>query len=79
MHFTAGPEASRAGLVEHLVALGDAVTKGQRVALLHPTAGARSGSDVILSPMPGYALRQTEHAFATPNQLIGKVRTPIQR
>ncbi|MGO4677382.1 hypothetical protein AB4Z40_31270 [Bosea sp. 2YAB26] len=79
MHFTAGPEASRAGLVERLVALGDAVTKGQRVALLHPTAGARGGSDVILSPMPGYALRQTEHAFATPNQLIGKVGTPMQR
>jgi len=29
--------------------------------------------------MPGYALRQTEHAFATPNQLIGKVGTPMQR
>lgn len=82
VHFTAGPEgqylAPRAGLVEHLVALGDEVTKGQPVALLHPTAGARSRPEVILSPMPGYVLRQTERAFVSDNQLIGNVGTPIQ-
>ncbi len=82
VHFTAGPEgqylASRAGLVEHLVALGDEVTKGQRVALLHPTAGARSAPEEVLSPMPGYVLRQTEHAYVSAKQLIGNVGTPIK-
>ena len=82
VHFTAGPEgqylAPEAGLVEHLASLGDKVGKGQCVALLHPTAGTRSAPKEILSPMPGYVLRQTEHAFVPPNQLIGNIGTPIK-
>ena len=81
VHFTAGPEgqylAPEAGLVEHLVSLGDEVTAGQRVALLHPAAGERSAPKVIASPMPGYVLRQTEHAFVSPKQLIGNIGTPL--
>lgn len=81
VHFTAGSEgqylAPELGLVEHVVSLGDEVAKGQCVALLHPTVGARSAPTEILSPMPGYVLRQTEHSFVSANQLIGNVGTPI--
>jgi N-alpha-acetyl-L-2,4-diaminobutyrate deacetylase len=83
VHFTAGPEgqylAPEAGLVEHLVALGDEVRSGQRVALLHPTSGANSAPKEILSPASGHVLRQTEHAFVAKGQLIGNVGTPMRR
>ncbi len=82
VHFSAGPEgqynAARAGLVEHLVALGDEVAKGTPVARLHPTAGRSSAPETILAPMPGYILRQTEHAFVKPGQLIGNIGTPLK-
>jgi predicted deacylase len=81
VHVTAGPEgqymASGAGLVEHRVGLGDHVTEETVVALLHPVAG-RSTPREIRSPMPGYVLRQTEHAFVAAGQLIGNVGTPVR-
>ncbi|WP_406858441.1 succinylglutamate desuccinylase/aspartoacylase family protein [Alsobacter sp. KACC 23698] len=80
VHVTAGPEgqyvAARAGLVEHLVGLGDEVDAQTVVALLHPTAGADPKPEAIRSPMPGYVLRQTEHVHVTRGQLIGNVGTP---
>jgi N-alpha-acetyl-L-2,4-diaminobutyrate deacetylase len=83
VHFTAGPEgqylAPEAGLVEHLVGLGDEVSTETVVARLHPTAGANPAPREIRSPMPGYVLRQTEHAFVTPGQLIGNIGTPLPK
>lgn len=83
VHFTAGPEgqylAAEAGLVEHRVKLGDEVTTDTVVAVLHPTAGASPAVREIKSPMPGFILRQTEHAFVAPGQLVGNVGTPIAR
>lgn len=83
VHFSAGPEgqylAPRPALVEHCVALGDEVVKGQRVARLHPTAGPLATAEDILAPMAGHVLRQTEHAFVGKGQLIGNIGTPLQR
>jgi N-alpha-acetyl-L-2,4-diaminobutyrate deacetylase len=82
VHFTAGPEghyvAFEAGIVEHCVALGDQVTQETVVARLHPVAGQSSLSREIRSPVPGYVLRQTEHAFVAPGQLVGNIGTPVR-
>ncbi|HEY5796297.1 MAG TPA: succinylglutamate desuccinylase/aspartoacylase family protein [Bosea sp. (in: a-proteobacteria)] len=81
VHFSAGPEgqylAARPALVEHCVALGDEVVEGQLVARLHPTASSYAAAQDILAPMPGYVLRQTEHAFVYKGQLIGNIGTPL--
>lgn len=81
LHLTAGPEgqyvASEPCLVEHRVNLGDEVTTATVVALLHPVAGTATAPREVLSPMPGIVLRQTEHAFVVPGQLIGNVGTPV--
>ncbi|MGO4407550.1 succinylglutamate desuccinylase/aspartoacylase family protein [Bosea sp. RAF48] len=81
VHFTAGPEgqylAPWPALVEHCVALGDKVESGQLVARLHPTGGRSAAALEIKAPMPGYILRQTEHAFVAKGQLIGNVGSPI--
>ena len=83
VHVTAGPEgqylASAPGLVEHLVSLGDEVSPETVVARIHPVAGADAQPRPVRSPVPGYVLRQTEHAFVMPGQLIGNVGTPLSR
>ena len=71
--------AAEAGLVEHLVSLGDRVAKGVPVARLHPIAGKHSAPKTIVSPMPGHVLRQTEHPFVRPGQLIGNIGTDTDR
>jgi predicted deacylase len=82
VHFSAGPEGQylspQAALVEHCVALGDEVERGQIVARLHPTNGQSSVAMEIKAPMPGYILRQTEHAFAAKGQLVGNIGTPLK-
>lgn len=81
VHFSAGSEgqylAPGPALVEHCVALGDKVEKGQLVARLHPTAGQTATAVAVTAPMPGYVLRQTEHAFVTRGQLVGNIGTPL--
>lgn len=81
VHFSAGPEgqylASCPALVEHCISLGDEVAKGQLVARLHPTMGSKATAEDVLAPLPGYVLRQTEHAFVHKGQLIGNIGTPI--
>lgn len=81
VHFSAGPEgqylASRPALVEHCVSLGHEVAKGQLVARLHPTMGSQVTAEDVLAPVPGYVLRQTEHAFVHKGQLIGNIGTPL--
>lgn len=81
VHFSAGPEgqylAPQAGLVEQCVSLGDEVTRGQPVARLHPAAGNTAAPIEITAPMPGYILRQTEHAYVSKGQLIGNIGTPL--
>lgn len=80
VHFTAGPEgqylAPFSALVEHRVALGDKVAKGQGVARLHPTSGSATPVE-ITAPMPGHVLRQTEHAYVAKGQLVGNIGTPV--
>lgn len=80
VHVTAGPEgqylASLPALVEHCVSLGDKVEKGQCVARLHPTTGRSAAALEVTAPMPGYILRQTEHAFVSKGQLVGNIGTP---
>jgi N2-acetyl-L-2,4-diaminobutanoate deacetylase len=82
VHFTASPEghyvASEPGLVEHCVGLGDEVTQDTIVALLHPITGRSSTPRQIRSPVPGYVLRQTEHVFVSPGQLIGNLGTVVR-
>ncbi len=81
VHFSAEPvgqyPAPRAGLVEHRVSLGDTVKKGQLVALLHPIDGKTAEPVEVTAPMPGYILRQTEHAFVSKGQSIGNIGTPL--
>lgn len=81
VHFSAGPEgqylAPGPALVEHCVALGEKVEKGQLVARLHPTAGRSAAAVEVMAPMPGYVLRQTEHAFVAKGQLVGNIGTPL--
>lgn len=81
VHFSAEPAgqypAPQAGLVEHRVALGDTVTKGQLVALLHPIDGKSAAPVEVTAPMPGYILRQTDHAFVPKGQSIGNIGTPL--
>ncbi len=81
VHFTAGSEghylAPSAALVEHCVSLGDEVESGQLVARLYPTGNQPIAAQEINAPMPGYVLRQTEHAFVSKGQLIGNIGTPI--
>ncbi len=80
VHVLAEPEgqyiAKAPGLVEHKVSLGDEVTRDTVVALVHPTGSADPTPTTIRSPMPGYVLRQTEHVFVKPGQLIGNIGTP---
>jgi N-alpha-acetyl-L-2,4-diaminobutyrate deacetylase len=80
VHFTAGPEgqylAPVPALVEHCVSLGEVVEKGQLVARLHPTSGRSAAALEIKAPMPGYILRQTEHAYVSKGQLVGNIGTP---
>lgn len=82
VHVHAGPEghyfAAEPGLVEHRVALGDEVTEATVVALLHPVAGRSSTPREIRSPTSGYVLRQTEHAFVAPGQLIGNIGSAVR-
>jgi predicted deacylase len=82
VHFTAGSEgqylAPGPALLEHCVALGDKVESGQLVAWLHPTDGPSAAALEIKAPMPGYVLRQSEHAFVAKGQLIGNIGSPIQ-
>ena len=82
VHFTAGAEgqylAPFAALVEHCVALGDRVEKGQCVARLHRTAGQSAAAVEIAAPASGYILRQTEHAFAAKGQLVGNIGSLLQ-
>lgn len=82
VHFSAGPEgqylAPHPALVEHTVALGGKVNKGQLVALLHPTEGQLAAPLEITAPMAGYVLRQTEHAFVSKGQLVGNIGTPLE-
>ena len=81
VHLTAGAEghyvAPEVGLVEHCVGLGEEVTEGRIVALLHPVTGRSSTRREILSPAPGYVLRQTENIFVSPHQLIGNIGSPV--
>jgi predicted deacylase len=83
VHLSAGPEgqylAPHPALIEHCVALGDEVAKGQLVARLHPAVAGMAAAEDILAPMPGYVLRQTEHAFVAKGQLIGNIGTPLAR
>lgn len=83
VHFTAGPEGQylspQAALVEHCVSLGDKVDKGQLVARLHPTGGRSAVALEITAPMPGYVLRQAEHAYVSKGQLVGNIGSPIER
>lgn len=80
VHVSAGPEsqylANSPGLVEHRVSLGDEVSRETVVALVHPIGGPDPMPLAIKSPMPGFILRQTEHAFVKAGQLIGNVGTP---
>lgn len=83
VHFTAGPEgqylAPGPALVEHCVSLGDKVEKGQLVARLHPTSGRSAAALEVVAPMPGYILRQTEHAYVAKGQLVGNIGTLLAR
>jgi len=82
VHFTAGPEgqylAPGPALVEHCVGLGDKVESGQLVARLHPTGGRSAAALEVKAPMPGYVLRQTEHAFVSKGQLVGNIGSLIE-
>lgn len=79
VHFDMGAEnkmlAPTAGLVEHLVALGDIVAEGQPVALLHPVSGQTGTATRICAGCPGIMVRQAHNVFLSQGALVSNTGT----
>lgn len=79
VHLTVGNEnqvlAPQAGLVEHLVGLGDIVATGQIIARLHPLAGGSAASVDIPCPKVGHMLRQRHLVHVRQGQFVANTGT----
>ncbi|MCL4189065.1 MAG: succinylglutamate desuccinylase/aspartoacylase family protein [Rhodobacteraceae bacterium] len=79
VHVTVGPEnqvvAPRAGLVEHLCALGDIVAAGQVIARIHPLAGGSGDIIDVASRTAGHVLRQTHQVHLAQGQFLANTGT----
>lgn len=69
--------APAAGLIEHLVGLGDIVARGQAVALLHPIAGGDAAPVEVLCAKEGHVLRQTDQVFVGAGQYVLNTGTAV--